>query len=689
MAKTHRGIRRVCAAALPTLLLFGCFADKAADVGDVTSAVSSDTNSAVDAAVDAEKVAEKDPAIAVLDQPSAQFWSSPFPDSSRVAADGTIALANFPNPTDAKIANSIKAMLGKEARGFGCTSGVFFPLTGAVDTTQLPDIAASILPTTKVFLAVVDGNSPYNGELAPIEVKFTANGGPFGAPNLLSLLPVQGIPLHPHTRYAAVVLRSVGDVKHRKLAAIATEIWSRKADVLDRLADANIPPDSIAGIAVFTTGDPTQQLNIALKTALGLPLPSLEKPFERKEIFPNYCVYESTLKMLDFQSGTPPYALAGGTWIFGVDGTLTLQRLSLAKIVVTVPRQKMPEQGFPLVILSRTGAGGDRPLVDRGVQAAHDLPALVPGSGPAMEYAAVGWAGMSVDGPLGGLRNPDHADEQFMIFNIQNLGAMRDNVRQSAVELALTAHIAHSLILDTSDCPGAPTKTDFDGQLLVLMGHSMGATIAPLATAFEPKLRGLLLSGAGGSYIENILWKASPITVLPIAEALLDLDESYHLHAHDPLLSLLQWLLEPSDPPVYGQFALAQTPQLQRHVLMMQGIVDTYNLPPMANAVSLSLRLDQGGVALDANSPDLKQFTPLAALLPLIGRQLLPLPASGNLYGKATGFVVQYPSDGIEDGHEAVFQTAAPKTAYRCFLKTLAATGLPVILPQDPSTICP
>ena len=37
-----------------------------------------------------------------------------------------------------------------------------------------------------------------------------------------------------------------------------------------------------------------------------------------------------------------------------------------------------------------------------------------------------------------------------------------------------------------------------------------------------------------------------------------------------------------------------------KHVLMMQGIVDHYILPPIANSISLSLGLDQAGEALDA-----------------------------------------------------------------------------------------
>jgi hypothetical protein len=38
--------------------------------------------------------------------------------------------------------------------------------------------------------------------------------------------------------------------------------------------------------------------------------------------------------------------------------------------------------------------------------------------------------------------------------------------------------------------------------------------------------------------------------------------------------------------------------------------------------------------------------------------------------------VVQHVEDGIEDGHEAAFQTEPPKHQYRCFLKSFAE-GVP------------
>ena len=90
----------------------------------------------------------------------------------------------------------------------------------------------------------------------------------------------------------------------------------------------------------------------------------------------------------------------------------------------------MPTDGFPLVTLVRTGAGGDRPLVDRGIDPMRHAGAT-PGTGPAMHFAHEGIAGAQIDGPHGGLRNITHSDEQFLVFNIQNPTALRDNLFQN------------------------------------------------------------------------------------------------------------------------------------------------------------------------------------------------------------------------------------------------------------------
>jgi hypothetical protein len=101
--------------------------------------------------------------------------------------------------------------------------------------------------------------------------------------------------------------------------------------------------------------------------------------------------------------------------------------------------------------------------------------------------------------------------------------------------------------------------------------------------------------------------------------------------------------------------------------------------------MSLSLGLDLLGTPLDDTSAELTDAgdPTLESVIALsTGKQLMTYPVSGNRTSqgqKLTTIVTQHPSDGIEDGHEMVFQTDAPKREYRCFLQTWAAGQTPVI----------
>jgi len=154
--------------------------------------------------------------------------------------------------------------------------------------------------------------------------------------------------------------------------------------------------------------------------------------------------------------------------------------------------------------------------------------------------------------------------------------------------------------------------------------------------------------------------------VRPLAQTILGYAD-FELTAGDPVLSLLQWAGETADPQIYGRRILDEPVGAPRRVLMVQGIVDHYILPSIANATSLAMGLDLAGPALDEGASELAEFTPLATLLPLAGRAHVGLPMSGNREG-VTAVVVQHASDGIEDGHEVLFQKQAPRRQVRCFL---------------------
>jgi hypothetical protein len=632
-----------------------------------------------------------------MDFMRADLFDAPVPDESmRTAANG-VDLARLPNADSSLFVTSARDIVARDARGFSQTSTSFFQMTGAIDPASLPSALQTVSPDSSVQIVNVDGTSPEYASRTPARVTFLEDAGPYGSLNMLGVTPYQGRPLRAGTLYAVVLSTSVRDARKRRIAPSAQMTALLRGDrpngmsaaafgsykgAIDSLERAGVDPAGLAAINVFRTDDWTPSFQSVLADAMGRP--TIADAPSPKEQFDSFCVYAGTIDMPVYQGGKPPYSKAGGEWVFDPKGKPMLQRMERANMVITIPRAPMPASGYPTVVFSRTGAGGDRALVDRGAHDANGV-ALLPGSGPAQEFARVGFAAISIDGPLGGLRNPSGDDEQFLIFNISNPVAIRDNVRQSAVELALAAHVLDGLQIDATACPSAQTIAKFDTTKLALFSHSMGSTISPLTLAFEPRFGAAILSGAGGSWIDNVLYKLKPLAVKPLAELLVGYTTQHReLVLGDPALALVQWAAEAADPPVYGDRVVVPLgARRARHVLMVQGIVDHYILPPMANAATLSLGLDLAGPELDHTTAEIAHFDPLKSILSFSGRRAIELPAKGNRThtdgSASTAVVVQWPSDGLEDGHEVIYQRSEPKYQYRCFLKGYAAGGAPTV----------
>lgn len=640
----------------------------------------------------------------------ATLYDAPFPSDDLQRADGTIDLTLFPNPKKVDLIGQGLSLLGKDAHGFATTGGVFFQLSAPLATDGLPTMRGSIEPGAPVFLLGVDPGSPDFKTRIPVQVSFHEDGGPFGSPNLLALIPLQGRPLLPKTRYAAVVLRTLKDTTGKRLGQTLDQAklnagypppgmsdlaFERYGKALTVLSESGTAKNDIAGLAVFTTDDPLAGFARVRDDVLARKLPAPE-PFTLTDTFDDYCVFSSTLKMPVYQSGEPPYQKTGGRWVFDKQGVPQVQNEQVSRLVITVPRATIPAAGFPATVFIRTGGGGDRPMVDRGQHATAGGAALVPGSGPALQFAKAGFAGVQVDGPHGGPRNVTMGDEQVLMFNFLNAAALRDNVRQSALEILLLAHVLESVSFDATACPGARTAgggatVTFDLSKLALMGHSMGATIAPLVLAHEPRFKAAILSGSGASWIENVVYKVKPLEVRPIAEVLIGYaGDGRTLLAEDPVLTLVQWAAEPADSAVYAR-RIIQAPlagESPRHVLMFQGLVDHYILPRIANAMSLSLGLDLAGEPRDATALTmLPAQTPLTEVIDLVGHGRIALPASANLGAATTGVVVQHPEDGIEDGHEVAYQLPAARREFRCFLESFRA-GTPKVPAPSANDAC-
>jgi hypothetical protein len=622
------------------------------------------------------------------------FYDAPFPSDDLRRADDTIDLTKLPNPQDSTLMAQALALLA-ETHGFGLASAIIFRMGSAVDLASLPDVAGSTTRNASVMLVSVDATQPDYLQPRPIDVAFMADGGPFGDKNLLVLLPQQGVPLRPRARYAAVVTTGVRDAHGRAVAQASlgsqpglSQAVREEYDGALLALEHLVRRGDIAAYTVFTTGDPAAQMTTVRDHAATMhPILPPTQPPALTDTFSDYCVYQTTVSVPVYQSGKPPYQLRGGNWTFDAAGNPIYDHNEDARLYITIPRRPMPASGWPAVVFVRTGGGGDRPLVDRGPAATVEFgTAVAPGTGPAMHFARVGFAGVQVDGPIGGLRNPGNGNEDFLIFNVENAAALRDNVRESAMELSLLARMLPALTLATPDCPGSDGgQQRIDGAHLALMGHSMGSWIEPLVLAVERRFGVAIMSGAGASYVANVTDKLKPLAVRPYAELLLGFtQEQRRLDAHDPALMLLQWAAEPSDPQVYDRYVVREPPNGAPpiHVLMLQGIVDHYILPSIADATSLALGLDQAGPSYDAGNAELRMLRQptLAPLLPLVGARSVSLPYAPS--AGATAVVVQHPGDAIEDGHEVVFQTEPPKHQYRCFLQSWRDGGSPRV-PAD------
>jgi hypothetical protein len=224
----------------------------------------------------------------------------------------------------------------------------------------------------------------------------------------------------------------------------------------------------------------------------------------------------------------------------------------------------------------------------------------------------------------------------------------------------------------------------------------MGATILPLGAALEPMFKSVILSGAGSSWLQNVLYKQMPLNVKPALELFLQYSTSSGevMTEHDPALSVFQWAIESADPQVYD-YRVIQDPiagATPRPVLMFQGIVDHYILPDIANATTLTLGLDLAGQELDQSTQEPAGQTLISSLLPIVGRSTITYPVINNLPvtggGNVTGALVQAPGDGIEDGHEVMFQTDGPKHQYQCFLESTVAGTPTIYAPADVDAGC-
>jgi pimeloyl-ACP methyl ester carboxylesterase len=259
-------------------------------------------------------------------------------------------------------------------------------------------------------------------------------------------------------------------------------------------------------------------------------------------------------------------------------------------------------------------------------------------------------------------RNPGGAPE-IDFFNFQNPFAGRNNAIQGAADDFSVVRLIEGF--EHVDPPQRIIR--FDPERIYFFGHSQGGLTGPPFIAYEPQVKGAVLSGAGGLLYYALLNKSEPVDITSIVKSVI-IDNP--LDEFNPVLALLQCWIERSDAINYGPMLVREpAPGLApRPIYQSMGYVDHFTPLPTIEALAVSIGGDHVGPVIE----------PIEGLA-LRGRQEVSPPVTGNL-GGTTAVVVQYQNT-LGDGHFVVFDVAAARRQSTQFLSTLAETGAATLVP--------
>jgi predicted esterase len=596
------------------------------------------------------------------------FYAQPWPLVTRLSTDGSLDLTGYPTAAGATFVRNNLALLAKNTHGFGTNGALFASFDGALDPHSLPAAAQdSLAKDSAVVLLDIDGSSPDRGERTPIVCDYKNGASDYHPAHFLACLPVPGFPLRPDTLYALYFTDALHAADRTKVAAsqrwqdvleardgdaATNALIDAYAPLADQLRSDGVDPKRVVGGSVFRTQDPVAQMKAIAAHVQTLDAPGLEQIAEYGGTLPadaNFAALQGSYRAPIYQQGQTPYATAGGEIRFTSAGNPVVAGQLSLRFGLTIPKDEpMPEAGWPLVLYSHGTGGSAFSFID---------------DGSAARIAAAGVATLAIDAPVHGPRNPGGSDPSLLFFNVNNLLALRDNVRQGAADLLVLERFARAMDLTSTASPTGHAIR-FDPERIFAMGHSQGALTTPLMAAVSERVKGAMLSGAGASITMTLLYKTQPIDIPQLTRQYLALPSGEHLDAFHPVLALVQAFTEVADSSNYVPYFYRWQGGHGLDVWVTQGLLDKEVPPPATDALITAIGVNP--------------LQPLQHEVEGLGlRQLaaLPAPLRANVMAvdgeRYTAAYSQYP----DDGHFAIFDNQAAQLQLTHWFDTLAHQG--------------
>lgn len=593
------------------------------------------------------------------------FWAHPWPSNARLGEDGRLRLRAFPNPTGSSTLEQYLEAIGRETRGFGKSSAAYFSFTGPLDPSSLPaSPAQSIEPGSSLAWIDIDPNSPERGRRFPIESRFFAAPATYQDPNHLAILPPYGLVLRDHTTYAVIATEALRAADGSPVGAPDDLLNALDPECIDGapavlatllaplrefLAGAPEERSAIRAATVFTTRDVVGEMRRIAGAARREPVPEVRDlaiAGDRTDLY----VLTGAIDMPSFQRGTVPFLdpTEGGEIAWRPDGEPERTHFETTRVSFTLPTGRpMPASGWPVVLYAH-GTGGDF------------MSALNEAIAPTL--GAQGIAVVSYDQTLHGPRDPTHTDPSLTFFNLFNIVAGRDNVRQGAVDSVMMTRLIQSIALPAELLGGAAAR--FDPDRIAFVGHSQGGLTGAPFIAVEPAIKAAVFSGTSGVLSITLQERVDPVDMAALLRSLLSLPESEVLDDMHPILNLLQTFIDPADPISYASSYLSDPPEAApKDLLFVEGFHD-----------QMSPARGHEALATAARIPVVSPVHRIPAAAPLIDlgtatapiRENAPTPA-----GAVTAGLIQYP----EGDHWPIFDIEDAQRRYVAFITSALLEG--------------
>lgn len=625
-----------------------------------------------------------DPTVArwVLPRPADgdvhQPFALPWPNDIARDSAGKVDLSFFPSEGAHPLVTQYLRAFNHRLSGFSPAGAIYFTFGSDIDAATLPaDAAATRRAESSLQLLDVDPRSPDRGARIPLQWFVREAATRYWPAHSLAVAPVFGFPMRPNTRYALVVttglrgargaFRRDTDLERMLSDDSTTDPVIRAArDVyapaLAELERAGVARERVLSVTTFTTDDPAAEFFRAAdwihRAGAEPSLMDLADPMDGEDFTELRGHYGPNLV---FQTGDSPYAVQGsGDFSLDADGVPRQQRTEPVRFALTLPRGPMPAAGYPIAIYAH-GTGGDYRSFIRDRTAA--------------ALAAEGVAVLGIDQIFHGERAAAGTSPESAFFNFLNPSAGRTNNRQAALDLVQAGRFVRRFTFPLRLGDAGSRTVRFDPAHVMFFGHSQGGLNGPLWLAADDGASSAVLSGAGGSIAIALLEKTEPINIPNLITAALGLSLGEFVTLH-PVVSLLQMLVDPSDPQHYGRYIIREPRPMMRpaHVYQTQGFIDRYAPPAGIAALALSIGLP---LTLPVVFPE-----PGYAL---VSGTLSRLPLRGNLGTTATpvsGSWMQFDSEVGRDGHFVVFDIPSARLRAAAFLGTAARdpAGVPTVV---------